>query len=182
MPPHCDSMDGPVVSAARLALAREDVKLVLPFVPQAGESELIDAYELASKARSQGPEAREVADRFFFETVVRIHRAGEGAAFTGLKPAGLDVGPVIPIAEKAIDEGSPTRLITFFIEAVQAEIADRFEEMMHARAHSAEGVPAARTYVSAMLELQVWSHKLFGALGSAHSHEADSKARRTSAA
>jgi tetratricopeptide (TPR) repeat protein len=37
--------------------------------------------------------------------VVRIHRAGEGAPYTGLKPAGLSEGPIIPIAEKAIEIG-----------------------------------------------------------------------------
>ena len=48
-----------------------------------------------------------MADLYFFETVVRVHRAGEGAAYNGLKPAGLDEGPVIPIAEKAIETASP---------------------------------------------------------------------------
>jgi Family of unknown function (DUF6448) len=53
--------------------------------------------------------SREVADRYFFETVVRVHRAAEGASFTGLKPAGLDVGPIIPVAERAIesDDAAP---------------------------------------------------------------------------
>jgi hypothetical protein len=54
------------------------------------------------KARHEGPASREVADRHFFETVVRLHRAGEGAPYTGLKPAGLDVGPVIPVAEHGL--------------------------------------------------------------------------------
>jgi hypothetical protein len=30
---------------------------------------------------------------------IRLHRAGEGAAFTGLKPSGGDVGPAIPAAD-----------------------------------------------------------------------------------
>jgi hypothetical protein len=33
MPPHCDSLDGPVVTAAREALDTTDVDLILPFVP-----------------------------------------------------------------------------------------------------------------------------------------------------
>ena len=76
MPPHCDSLDGPVVTAARDALAREDVDLILPFVKKDGEPEVRAAFDLAVKARSQGPEAQQVADRFFFETAVRVHRAG----------------------------------------------------------------------------------------------------------
>jgi hypothetical protein len=172
MPPHCDSLDGPVVTAAREALEREDVGLILPYVPEQGEEELREAYGLSVKARSQGPEARDVADRFFFETAVRIHRAGEGAPFTGLKPAGLDVGPVIPIAETAIEEGSPERLIGFFIEEVQAEIVTRFERILHAKEHKDLGIDEARAHVEAVLGLQVWAHKLYGALKTEHVHEA----------
>jgi hypothetical protein len=32
MPPHCDSMDGPVVTAAIQALNAQDVDLILPYV------------------------------------------------------------------------------------------------------------------------------------------------------
>ena len=96
MPPHCDSLDGPVVAAARQALDAGDVHLILPFVHLEGAEEVRDAFDKTMKARAMGAEARDVADRWFFETAVRVHRAGEGAPFTGLKPAGLDVGPVIP--------------------------------------------------------------------------------------
>jgi hypothetical protein len=172
VPPHCDSLDGPVVKAASDALENEDVERVLPFVYKEGEAELRDAFDLALKARTQGPEAREVADRFFFETAVRIHRAGEGAPYTGLKPAGLDVGPVIPLAERAINEGLPQRLIGFFIEEVQAEIASRFDHMREAKAHRNEGTDEARKYVSTMLGLQVWAHTLYGALKAEDAHGA----------
>jgi hypothetical protein len=37
MPPHCDTMDGPVVTAAPRALAESDAALVLPYVPREGE-------------------------------------------------------------------------------------------------------------------------------------------------
>ena len=67
MPPHCDSLDGPVVTAARDALAREDVDRILPFVKHDGEAEVRAAFDLAVKARAQGAEARQVADRYFFE-------------------------------------------------------------------------------------------------------------------
>ena len=172
MPPHCDSLDGPVVRAAREALEQEDVDLVLPYVYAEGEEELRAAFDLVAKARQQGPEAREVADRFIFETAVRVHRAGEGAPYTGLKPAGLDVGPVIPIAESAIEEDSPERLIEFFLGAVQAEIAERFQLMQQARVHKGEGTEEARAYVNAMLGLEVWAHKLYVGLTSARVHEA----------
>ena len=170
MPPHCDSLDGPVVRAAARALESEDVDVVLPYVHRAGESEVRTAFELAVKARTQGAEARQVADRYFFETAVRVHRAGEGAPFTGLKPAGLDVGPVIPLAEAAIDAGDVTPLAEFLASAVRDETVERFDALLAAKRLADSGVDAARTYVQAMLGLQVWAHKLHGAVHAA-AHE-----------
>jgi hypothetical protein len=144
-------MDGPVVRAARHALDTEDVEIILPYVHTAGEEELRRAFELTVKARSQGTEARDVADLFFFETVVRVHRAGEGAPYTGLKPAGLDVGPVIPLAEPAINEGSVDRLGEFLVDAVRHETVARFETMMDAKTRAGEGVDEARVYVEGCL-------------------------------
>jgi hypothetical protein len=164
MPPHCDSLDGPVVTAAQDALAKENVDLILPFVKKEGKPEVRAAFDLAVKVRSQGPEARRVADRFFFETAVRVHRAGEGAPFTGLKPAGLDVGPVIPIAEKAIASGSPVDLIDLLTAAVRTEVSARFDAMLDAKKRASGSIEDEREYVEAMLGLEVWSHKLYGAV------------------
>jgi hypothetical protein len=166
-----------VVRAARAALEQEAVELVLPYVHAPGEPEVRAAFDLAVKARVQGAEAREVADRYFFETAVRVHRAGEGAPFTGLKPAGLDVGPVIPLAEQAIATGDPTALAAFLSEAVDAEVGARLAEVVRLEEHSHDGVTEARAYVSAMLGLQVWAHKLHGAIrGGAHEHQPRAKA------
>lgn len=162
MPPHCDSLDGPVVTAARKALEERNVNLVLPYVPKEGEAEVIRAFEKAIPLRNDGAIAREVADLYFFETVVRIHRAGEGAPYTGLKPAGLSEGPVIPVAEKAIETGSPDKLVELLCEVVREEVLHKFERMIHLKEHADQSVDDAREYVEAMLGLQVWSHKLYG--------------------
>jgi hypothetical protein len=77
MPPHCDSLDGLVVNAARTALEVGDVAPVLPFVPRRWRSGGRRVFDSVLPVREFGPEARDVADRLFFETVVRIHRAGE---------------------------------------------------------------------------------------------------------
>ena len=158
MPPHCDSLDGPVVTAARQALTELDVDLVLPFVPVEGEAEVRDAFELAVKARAVRGEAREVADRWFFETVVRVHRAGEGEPFTGLKPAGLDVGPVIPAAERALAGDSVAELVDALCAAVREQVQRRHRAAIKLKQRAGDGVPQARAYVNAMLGLQVWAH------------------------
>ena len=103
MPPHCDSLDGPVVVAARKALEEGRVEFVLPFVPADGEAEVTEVFEQTMAIRGASPAVGAVADRWFFENVVRVHRAGEGAPYTGLKPAGLSEGPVIPVAERALE-------------------------------------------------------------------------------
>jgi hypothetical protein len=159
MPPHCDSMYGPVVKAARLALETKNVNLVLPYVPKEGEAEVIRAFDRVLPLRADG--AREIADLYFFETVVRIHRAGEGAPYTGLKPAGLSEGPVIPVAERAIETGSPDELVKVLTDIVRAETLKRFRRMNELQKHVDDSLDGAREYVEAMLGLQVWSHKLY---------------------
>ena len=166
MPPHCDTMDGPLVTAARRALDAEDVKLILPYVRESGERELKTAFQKALRARKADPAAREVADLFFFETAVRIHRTGEGATYTGLKPAGLDEGPVIPVAEKAIEAGSPEALIKILTDTLRKEVQHRFEHLQHLKDFAPADVRRARAYVEAMLGLEVYSHKLYMAMKS----------------
>jgi hypothetical protein len=164
MPPHCDSKDGPVVKAAQKALEAGNVDLILPFVKQDGEKELRQAFELALEARKAGGAAQRVADEYFFETAVRIHRRGEGAPFTGLKPAGLDVGPVIPVAERAIDSGNPEKLTELLVHELTHQIHHRLTEVQELKASAGQSVPSAREYTEAMLGLQVWSHSLYTAM------------------
>ncbi len=164
MPPHCDSMDGPVVTAARRALEKEDVNLILPYVKDDAGADLISAFKRALEARKAGTAAREVADLYFFETAVRLHRAGEGAPYTGLKPAGLEVGPVIPTAEKAIASGSPDALVRLLTETLRDELQHRFERMKHLGEFRPDDVGKAREYIEAMLGLEVYSHHLYEAM------------------
>mgnify|MGYP001767195518 CR=1 FL=1 len=176
MPPHCDSLDGPVVAAARRALEAGRADLVLPFVPEDAWDQVRQAFGLTGRARAAGGPAAEVADLWFFETVVRLHRAGEGAPYTGLKPAGLDVGPVIPVAEAAIASGEPDGLVHLLTARLEAEIRSRFAHMRHLAAEAGRGLPEARRHTEAMLGLQVWAHGLYQAIGApAHAghHEHD---------
>ena len=116
---HCDTLDGPVVSAARKALESGNVNLALVWVQKSDEAEIRRAFQSASNVRRAGGEARSMADSYFFETLVRIHRAGEGAPFTGLKPAGT-VEPPVAAADKAIETGR--------LQPLAKLIADRNEK------------------------------------------------------
>lgn len=176
MPPHCDSLDGPVVTAARQALEASDVALVLPFVPADGEEEVRIVFDNVLPVRGLNDAAREVADRLFFETVVRVHRAGEGAPYTGLKPAGLDIGPVIPLAERAIATGSPEPVADYLTGVLHDQLKHRLEEVSTLAASKAQSVGDARAWVEAMLGFQVYSHQLLQAMHApTHSEHGDAE-------
>lgn len=170
MPPHCDSKDGPVVKAAALAISENSVELVLPYVPESGEAEVQAAFERTMAARVCSPEAAQVADEWFYETVVRIHRAGEGAAFTGLKPAGLGHGEVVPLAERAIETGQADELVGFLLSALEREIRGKFDRVMQLQLEQGS-VPEVREYVEAMLGFEVWAHKTHQCIASDPLHE-----------
>ena len=75
---HCDSMDGPVVKAAMAALEQGNANLMLIWVKEEYEAEVRGAFERTLVVRQLGGEAKALADRYFLETVVRLHRMGGG--------------------------------------------------------------------------------------------------------
>lgn len=158
---HCDTLDGPVVVKAREALEKKDVKLVLPWVATKDEGEIRHAFELAVAVRGKGEKEKELADRFFFETLVRVHRAGEGAPFTGLKPAGLDLGPAVPAADKALETGDPKPLLDLIHEKVHEGIHKYYMEAAERKRHAGESVEAGRAYVQAYVPYVHYVERLY---------------------
>lgn len=147
--PHCDGLDGPVVKAARSALASGDVNFVLIWVREADEPEIRQAFERTLAVRELSDEARELADTYFFETLVRVHRAGEGAPYTGLKPAGRDLGPAIPLADRALETGDVAPLVNLITNETRRELVARFEHVVEAGKYPPEDIEAGREYVEA---------------------------------
>lgn len=150
---HCDTQDGPVVTAARTALEQGEVTPVLQWILPEHEAEIREAFARSLAVRRQGEQARELADRWFFETLVRLHRAGEGVAYTGLRPAGTPVEPVILAADEALEAGSADELAGQLAGAVEAGVRARFRAALEAKAHAAESVDAGRRFVAAYVEL-----------------------------
>jgi hypothetical protein len=148
---HCDTLDGPVVADARAALQRGDVTPALKWVGPGDEQAIRDAFLRTRTARAQGDAAREVADTWFFETLVRIHRAGEGAAYTGLKPAG-SVEPPIAAADRALESGTADALTAELSKKAAEGIQERFARALAARGRSARSVAEGRAYVEAYVE------------------------------
>ena len=145
---HCDTLDGPVVQTARKALETGKVNPVLAWVQPRDEAEIRAAFARALAVRKAGPEARALADTWFFETLVRVHRAGEGAPFTGLKPAGQDLGLAVPAADKAIDKGTPEAVEKLLVDAVKSGLHERFARVTAQKA-PADDIAAGRAWVEA---------------------------------
>jgi hypothetical protein len=176
---HCDSLDGPVAKAVQKSLETGNIHPTLAYAPATAEAEIRAAFEKSRKVRDLGPEARNLADQAFMETVIRLHRAGEGAAYTGLKPAGADYGPVIPAAEQAVKTGDATRLKAVLMEEIGHALDERLahlKELQDAPLEPATGaeVPRARQRISAELGFVTFAETLYqAALGKGAEHHVD---------
>jgi hypothetical protein len=168
---HCDTLDGPLIKLARKALETGNVNQVLPWVPAEGEAEVRRAFEHAQAVRKLDKTARELADRFFFETLVRVHRASEGAPYTGLKPAGLDLGPAVPSADQALEDGSIDAVVKLLTEAIKRGVHERYHAAMDRKKFDVNDVRAGRQYVEAYVPYVHYVERLWeAATGAAHGH------------
>jgi hypothetical protein len=149
---HCDRLDGPVVKAARAALEQDDVTAVLKWVQPKDEAEVRAAFQKTLAVRKAGPEARELADLYFFETVVRLHRAAEGAPYTGLKPAGTDIEPAVEEADRALASGTVDALVKLLTDAAAAGVRARFADVQQKKKHAEHSVEAGREFVAAYVD------------------------------
>jgi hypothetical protein len=161
---HCDGIDGPVVQAAQRALATGNANAVLIWIKPADEAAIKDAFAKTLAVRKLNPAAKELADRYFFETLVRVHRAGEGAAYTGLKKAGRDLGPAIPAADQAIETGSAEQLVKLITSESAEGIRERFHAVVARKNFSSADVNAGREYVKAYVEFLHYVEGIHGAI------------------
>jgi hypothetical protein len=159
---HCDTLDGPVVKAAKDALEKGNVNLVLLWVQKEQEADVITAFNKTLDVRKSNPEAKELADNYFFETVVRLHRQGEGEPYTGLKAAGQEMGPAIPAGDNAIEEGSISKVESLITGAVKEGLKEHFNEVMEKKAYDPNNVDAGREYVKAYVEYIHYVEMLYG--------------------
>ena len=174
---HCDTMDGPVIKDARLALAKGDVTAVLKWVPKDSEQEIRQMFAKTLSVRAKGPEARELADTYFFETLVRLHRAGEGFAYTGLKPAGTPVPPPVAKADQALEGGSVDELAGKIAATVEAGIRERFAAAAEARKHKDESVEAGRKFVAAYVKFVHYVERIHETAMAHDAHHGDEAAK-----
>jgi hypothetical protein len=168
---HCDGMDGPVIQAARTALETGNVYPVLMWVLKDDEAEIKNAFQKTLAVRKLNPQAKELADMYFFETLVRIHRAGEGEPYTGLKPAGRALDPAIPAADRAIKSGKLEPLLKILTETVESEVREKFKGVAAKKNFKPDDVEAGREYVEVYVPFVSYIERIYAtAKGEAKGH------------
>lgn len=168
---HCDTLDGPVVMDAKAALAKGEVTPVLKWIKPDDEAEIRKALAQAIKVRKLNADARQLADTFFFETVVRVHRAGEGAPYTGLKPAGTKVDPGIAAADRSLATGVVAPVVKMVSDDIAKGITTSFEKARKLRPRMNDSIQMGREYVEAYVQYIHYVERLVSdATGTAADH------------
>jgi len=166
---HCDTLDGPVVESARHALAAGDVTPLLKWVSIDDEPLIRTAFQNTMEVRKLGGQAQKLADMYFFETLVRIHRAGEGASYTGLKP-GAKVDPAIALADQALGSGSVDKLVGVLTDATAKGIRERFRRALKTKKYAAKSVAAGREFVDAYVVFTHYVEELHASIKGGTEH------------
>lgn len=163
---HCDTAEGPAVKDGRKAVETGNINYALKWIPADGEAELREVFEKALRVRTLGREAADLADRLFLETMVRIHRMGEGVGFTGIQPVGTEIDPVVKAADEAIAAGSDADLLPRVPQERRAELDQRFQAALAIKDFDVNDVVAARRYIAAYVSFFKYAE------GEEHAHHA----------
>jgi RNA recognition motif-containing protein len=146
---HCDTMDGPLIADARKAIEQNNVNYTLKWVPSVNESEIRDAFKQIMIVRGLSPEAKELAEKYFFDTLVRIHRAAEGVPFTGVKPSGTPIDEKVLAADKSIEVGNLSPMNKMIAKDKLPELTELFKKVMSLKNFDVNNVAAGREYIEA---------------------------------
>jgi len=171
---HCDTTSGPVIPEAKAALEKGDVTAILKWVKKDNEAEIKAAFMKAVVVRAKGPEAKELADQYFLETLVRLHRAGEGAPYTGIKDEPVE--PIVAMADKALADGSADEMIKKMSGHMAAAINEKFTKVVEAKKNKDKNVESGREFVEAYVIYMHYVEGIHTAIMSAGAHHAEAGA------
>ncbi len=158
---HCDSMEGPVVKASQKALETGNIDYVLIWVRESDEKEIKDVFAKVNKVRTLSPEARELADMYFYETIVRVHRNGEGVGYTGLKPIGYKPEAGIEAADLAIEKNDVNEVLQHLDSSKHPDVLKYFDDVQSKKSFNENDVNAGRSYVASYVHFIHFIEKLF---------------------
>ena len=170
---HCDTAGGPIIPEAMIALDKAEMAPILKWIKKEYEEEIKTAFAKTIAVRSMGPEAKELADRYFIETLVRLHRAGEGAPYTGIKNEPVE--PIVAMADKALADGSADEMIGKISEDLAGAIREKFKKALETGKNKDKSVEAGRKFVAAYVTYVHYVEAIHAAIMSAgdHQHQAD---------
>lgn len=162
---HCDTTSGPIIPEAKAALNKGDVTPILKWVKKENEAEINTAFAKAVAVRAKGPEAKELADQYFLETLIRLHRAGEGAPYTGIKDE--PVAPIIALADKSLADSSAAEMIKKMNHHMAEAVTQKFNKALEAKKQKDKSVEAGREYVEAYVAYTHYVEGIHAAIKSA---------------
>ncbi|OGU39035.1 MAG: hypothetical protein A2X61_00870 [Ignavibacteria bacterium GWB2_35_12] len=168
---HCDTKSGPVIISAKEALKTGNINLVLIWVKPEAEEIIKKAFQQTIDVRKTNPKAQELADNYFFETLVRIHRQGEGAPYTGIKED-AEVEPPIQASDKALESGTGTEVLNMLNEHIQKGVSEKFKEMLNAKSYDENNVEAGREFVEKYVVFMHYVEGIYNAANKMPAHGA----------
>ena len=148
---HCDSYDGPVIQDALKALDQNKVGLIYKWISKDQEQEISDLFQKTLEYRKRDREVYQLLEKYFLETLVRLHREGEGAPYTGLKPAGT-TKPIIVLTDTALKEGDIENFLKKFNGHIGKVVRDKYDKTVQLRKVQNESVEQGRAYVAAYVD------------------------------
>lgn len=162
---HCDSYDGPVIKDALKALKQNNVELVLKWVEPKYEEEITAKFNQTIKLTGTNKEINKVLETHFLETLVRLHREGEGATYTGLKPAG-SMTPMVAMADHSLDTKNVDGVVKTVTNRLEKLLQERYAKAVELSKTKDVSVKAGREYVEAYVQythtLEALEHILDG--------------------
>lgn len=170
---HCDRENGPVAMAAKEALKAGNFDRILIWVGEEQEQELREKFQQSLQVFNTGGNAAELAEKYFMETAVRLHRAAEGMPFEGLKPASPNP-PDIKAAEKALETGNFEPVKELLCRALEKESMKWFEKARASAENKEESIAAGREWVDHYVKYIVYIHKLYQTIHAGPPHGVDS--------
>jgi len=169
---HCDSYDGPVVKDALKALETNNPQLVLKWVEATHEKEITDLFTKTLKYKTGDKEVYQLLETHFLETLVRLHREGEGEPYTGLKPAG-SAKQIIKLTDTAIAENDFDGFLVKFHTHVDKILKEKYQKVAELNKVKDESVEKGREYVAAYVDYThtiELMHDLIEHTGAQHAH------------
>lgn len=157
---HCDRVNGPVAKAATAALEDNNFEKIQIWVGKKQEEELRSAFKRCRNVYQQEGVARKLARRYFMETSVRLHRAAEGMAYTGLKPA-QPLPEDLKVAEKALKTGKAEKVTSLLKKELEQKVNKWHRKAVQAARDKDESVESGRRWVDAYVKYVIYVHKLY---------------------